>query len=122
MWYLERRYTKDNAQDRCHRRKMLGLKFVFAENQNILSQCIHFKMEMQIKIKIYVCCVGFSVSVMSRCYTFGNKCTKFQSENNNNNKRAETGFMVEARGKCKPLRNVMGLLGNVSLSLVIYRR
>ena len=38
---------------------------------------------------------------------YGNKRkSKFRSENN---KRAETGFMVKARGKSKPSRNVMGL-------------
>lgn len=68
-------------------------------------------------------CIVWLCSVfgyVSMCTFYENKCTKFQSENNN--KRAETGFMVEARGKSKPLRNVMGLLQNVSSSFSLVSR
>lgn len=76
--------TKTEHEKKYKHRESERVKIHFAENQNILSQCIHFKMEMRIE--------------KCGCLCFcGNKCTaKFRSENN---KRAETGFMVKARGK-----------------------
>lgn len=39
-------------------------------------------------------------------WVYGNECTKFRSENN---KRAETGFMVKAWGKRKTIEKYYGL-------------